>query len=663
LRINQLALKNFRAYVGEQTVDLRPVHGSNLTLIFGENMSGKTSLFLALNWCLFGRAVGRQGEEIPVFAPGADQNNYLINAIALENGDYDVLVRLDFHHDEKHWILERKASCSGDPLEGEPFVEDVFLRIDGGLTSKHEVRELVSQVLHHEASQFYFFDGELLAQYERWLDDPQQRELRVRQAVERVVGIAALRLYTDLDEVAQTAEAEQRRALNRERRGEQLMEELEQKLTSKADVEDEINEYDKLLETLRDESDRIEREHGELAKFVEEQGRLNEISKQIDGASEDLRLAEAELRNLIHQRYWMPLAPRLERLHSKLMADLDAAITAPEDELRGRLVSESLQRGECELCERELDVAARARLRAASDAIALDSLVRLDATGVRDLADHLRFCDWFRADGEAERLLAHENARLEARSRISQLEEDDKSIRLAHANRPRGDREAQMRRLAEIHEQLGRTRESRADALDQLTTLEAEIASLQGRANRIQSDASIQRMARISRLAVDSFKRAIEGFREAARVRVETAASEVFQELVTDPGYAGIQIDSDYRLTTIGADGEPLPIPSAGGQQLVTLALIGGLNAAAVHEAPIVMDTPAGRIDRPNRERILRWVQGLDRQVVLMVHSGELTPGEVREMDVGVGRAYRIEKLGPKSSEIFATSLEAETAA
>jgi DNA sulfur modification protein DndD len=305
----------------------------------------------------------------------------------------------------------------------------------------------------------------------------------------------------------------------------------------------------------------------------------------------------------------------------------------------------------------DLNASTEARLKARKNDLNLGSLERLDAVAVTDLVDRIRACDLFRTE-EIEWLRDMENSLLEARSRKVDLDGEEKRIRAEHSDRPRGDREQQMRRLTEINQKLGSARGNRAEAIKQLDELKARAISLQARANMIHTNPAVQRMARISRFAVQAFEKAIDGFREAARERVERGASDVFQQLLTEPGYAGIEIDRNYRLTTVDRDGAALPIPSAGGQQLVTLALIGGLNAAAVHEAPIVMDTPAGRIDRPNRERILRWVQGLDRQVVLMVHSGEFTAEHVREMNVPVGRVYKIEKVGPKSSRIYPASLD-----
>jgi DNA sulfur modification protein DndD len=656
MRIQELSLKNFRAFEGEHVLDLRSARDDELVLVFGENMSGKTSLFLALHYCLYGRALGRQGEEIPIFSPGSDATNYLINALAVENADYEMLVRLEFDHGGRRWILERKALCEGDPLEGEPFREKQFLRIDGAQQFNEEIRQLVNQVLHEEAAQFYFFDGELLSQYERWLEDPRQREGRVRQAVERTIGIVALRLYTEIDQVAQDFEAAQRKLLAREKRADQLVLDLEAVSERIRELVDEIAGYDAEEERLGAEAIRIEREHGELSDFVQEQGRLDEIARQIDQANEEIRVAEAEIRSLLHDRYWLPVAARADEVYATLMAQLKSALASPEEEVRGALVETSLDGDQCTLCEQPLATVARSRLSGMASDLALSSVVRLDVEGVQRLVVHLQDCDSFRQSGELDRLRDFEVKVVDAKSRLSALEDQDAQIRAEHARRPRGDREEQMELLKGIQLRLGSTRDKRDQAIAELANQRDLERSLQQKANRIKSDPTVQLAARISRLAVTAFENAIEGFRESARLRVEKGASEVFGELVTEPGYAGITIDRDYRVTTVDAEGNHLPIPSAGGQQLLTLALIGGLNAAAVNVAPIVMDTPAGRLDKRNRENILRWVQNLDRQVVLMVHSGELTAEDVLGMGIDVARTFRIEKIGAKSSAISSGS-------
>ena len=78
--IKSVHLENFRPFYRKNDLDLSTPEGANLVVIFGENMTGKTAIFTAIRWALYGRAFDRQGEEIQIFRPeGGEQ---LLNSLA-----------------------------------------------------------------------------------------------------------------------------------------------------------------------------------------------------------------------------------------------------------------------------------------------------------------------------------------------------------------------------------------------------------------------------------------------------------------------------------------------------------------------------------------------------------------------------------------------------
>ena len=241
---------------------------------------------------------------------------------------------------------------------------------------------------------------------------------------------------------------------------------------------------------------------------------------------------------------------------------------------------------------------------------------------------------------------------LDARAEAHAYAEEADDIRAENPDRPRGDHESEMARLKGIFDEISDSQTLLTQADEELDEVASKIVTLRARINRIEIDPGVLRKARAARLAANSTRAALDEFRELARIKVEHEASRIFSNLVAEPGYGRISIDSDYRVVPVDENGSILPIPSAGGQQLLTLALVGGLNAAAVHDAPVVMDTPAGRIDRTNRMRILQWLDSLRQQIILMVHSGEFTPDEIGNSGVAIARAYQIEKTGAATSEI-----------
>jgi DNA sulfur modification protein DndD len=143
------------------------------------------------------------------------------------------------------------------------------------------------------------------------------------------------------------------------------------------------------------------------------------------------------------------------------------------------------------------------------------------------------------------------------------------------------------------------------------------------------------------------FDISIGRFRDQLRSVVERHAKEVHSKLTTEPGYVGLKINDQYGLMLVNDQGRDILRRSAGSEQIVALSLITALNRASDREAPVVMDTPLGRLDRGHRTNILRFAGEFGPQVILLVQSGELD----RERDLAdirpyLSREYKIERTG-----------------
>ena len=57
MKLERITLENFRQYHGRQRLEFARDEQRRVTVIHGVNGAGKTSLFLAINWCLYGKSV------------------------------------------------------------------------------------------------------------------------------------------------------------------------------------------------------------------------------------------------------------------------------------------------------------------------------------------------------------------------------------------------------------------------------------------------------------------------------------------------------------------------------------------------------------------------------------------------------------------------------
>ena len=142
-----------------------------------------------------------------------------------------------------------------------------------------------------------------------------------------------------------------------------------------------------------------------------------------------------------------------------------------------------------------------------------------------------------------------------------------------------------------------------------------------------------------------AFKFSIDSLRDRLKSEVERKASEAFMELTTQKDYSGLKINSNY--------GEPVPLRSAGAEQIVALSLIDGLSRTGRSAGPVVMDTPFGRLDPKHRSNILRYLPKHASQLILLVHEGEINRKEdLAEIAHRVGAEYEINEKSLRISNI-----------
>lgn len=644
--IQRIEISNFGPYRGHHAVDLSVGDQAPVILIHGENERGKTSFANAIRWCMYGKARGRGGRDVSTVS--------LMNYEALDAHVYNTTVRIDFEHGGLPYRLTRHVQSERRPSSDYDLEELVTLARDGSVLPTEHVADALRGILHEDISRFFFFDGEMLSEYEDLLNDPDRAPTLVKQSIEEILGLPALqRGERDLEELRVQAERKQLQEAKKSRQNERLVRDAAQK-------EEELNAVKNDIARNMELKQRLEERRTELRqgreRFVEIQAEvklLDEREAQLAELSKEMEEAKGTCKDAVRESWWMPLEERIEQE----LGRTEAAET--EDRERYRRLSQLrnqiggiqaiLRGGRCEQCGQLVPedrlTALRAQLVGLEEGL---TTADTQARETRAAYERIAALRPFAGRNALRGLYAAETGLRRLRLRHGRLRRQIAEIK----ERVRDQERTEIQQLERAYDEcilqlegvtrLLQTLEAQKAALhNSLERLRQEIRTLPGADRRLAAEASV--LAALETL----FERGIDAFREEVRRDVEEEATRIHQTLTSEPEYDRLRITPQYGLVLVNREGRTIRSRSAGSEQVLALSLIGALNRCAIREAPVIMDTPFGRLDLTHRANILRFAPTFGRQVVLLVQSGEFDRSRDLEFLAGrVAREYRIIRDG-----------------
>ena len=254
---------------------------------------------------------------------------------------------------------------------------------------------------------------------------------------------------------------------------------------------------------------------------------------------------------------------------------------------------------------------------------------------------------------------------------ISDLEDEKESLEEDIENATVTAEEAESLRDTKetLDEEIGGLK-STIDTLEEdISDLEEEKRELEQTVNSMEAaDEEEQRYRTLMKLSdecADAWEDIRDKYVETQRESVEKHASQIFEQLTNkNDVYEGLTISKDYELDvkTISGDRDiEEQNPSKGARQIIAYSFIAGLNKFTAREAPVVIDTPIGRLDPEHKENLINYFPNFRDQVIILYQPGELDEEDIEQMGDNISSHLEIHQRedDPESSEV--SPIESET--
>ena len=177
MKLEWMKLTNFRQFYGDHTMYFSRDISLNVTVVHGVNGSGKTSLFTALNWCLYDLDEKNMGELV---------SKQAITDAAIGE-DVEMKVQLVFFHEGQRFTATRALNVTkinDQQWQHKPQSEFTLdsIRSDGQTRRIPNATGYVESILPSNVRTYFFFDGEKIDQFTR-----PSHETEVEKAVHNVL--------------------------------------------------------------------------------------------------------------------------------------------------------------------------------------------------------------------------------------------------------------------------------------------------------------------------------------------------------------------------------------------------------------------------------------------------------------------------------------------
>ncbi|WP_263809157.1 AAA family ATPase [Salinibacter sp.] len=635
----KLRIKDWLAYGGTTEIEFSDfTSGQNIVTIHGKNGYGKTSLLRALEF-LFHDPLSRE----EYFEHWHDD--------AQEEGEGSMEVSLEFTYKDQLFKLIREVEFK--PWSGDTTAATDELTLINGETGEPEdqAQEKIDLMIPEKSKQFVFFDGAEITRYAQ-----KQHEEGVREAIERVLGIPAIRnLGDDLGKLINDLEEKQAEIGLLQDESQELVQEID-------DLQDELHSYEEQkvnkeekLQSIRESANELEKETAELAAIESKHSQLQEKKKRLRDYEDRRKELTQQIDRLLEQAPLHMLEGPLSQIVQQGQAQQSNGTPSRHGTYRQqkKLIESLLDEDEC-VCGKSIDEEAEEHLQ--EEAERLSELMER----TKDSSDDsmFTFSELSSLSATLEQIRKAETNGEEIMDRRAAI--DDK-IEEIETDIHRLERELEGHEDANVRENMRLQRQLANQASD----LEKEIEGLEENIKRV-SDEIQEKQRRLDHVTSQSkegkqvtetlqtsrgLKGAVEAFVDRLvsekHETIQATATDVFNGITNKPEeYAGINVKDDYTLEVYRHDGTTVENEklSAGEKEVLAYSFITALNLSSPNPAPFVMDTPFGHLDSQHRDRLLQSLHQLDVQVFLLATDRDLPPAERERLQNHIADEFVIQR-------------------
>jgi len=656
MRLHYLVLSDIGPFRGRHVFDFSTDdEQASGFAFFAKNGRGKTTIYNAMKWALFGYVRQKsklvnnivvEGSNRPI-VDEKDFDNMLMNYNAWQDDSPQQMSVLFIAKGEFGELqVQRTASCSAMARKDKDFDVELSVSLNGTSFSGTAAEEEIAKIFPIELERFFFIDGEEVEAYTTMMKssatgiiDDIKSILRLPSLTRGIEDLKAIR--EGYDSAIQANDQKQARDARASDKARQLFGQLSAVRKQIAELQNEVERLTERKSGLADEMSK----HEELRLYAEEklvvQAKIDMLEKSLHTSLETLISEFSSAGNVL---LWDLLGPRYNAIQQENDANQNRRFELDSKKRERSNLQSTIQAfaSICESCGQEVPDAEVHLSKKKQELAEIEETIQaLESKGGADprvLRQKLTAMEkhFMPNAGSKERIArayAHYKDQVtefenlaERRANLADLVSDDSTQEI----------QALANKIAKTDQVLLKKEKELKDARFKEDQLDRQYRS--AKPSDVDDDGieEVFHLRDTIKKFIVAIQDTVKSYSDRATGEVQTEASKVFKELSNAPdAFEGIRLNKQFKARIYGTDGRPVVGASSGMEVIMTLSIIDALRTVSRLDAPVFFDTPARSLDKDHKNGMLNYFWRADRsQFLIFAHTGEFTVEEILEDDL-----------------------------